>query len=253
MLSSLDHQELQALHRMATLDVGGLRVTDKAALRSAKPVDVIVQLSTPPARTARLLAAARGGSLSDADAKAAVTKSHEKFRSALEDMFPGVKDKHKHTARTTNAVRLHRSYTHSFDGVSLSVPGNRVADLLKQDGVTAVWPDTEMKAFADHEAVSAVAGREPRTGSTRPLDDGHGAATSSALLSFRTATALRHATAADRAPSFSTAPHASARSSNSGSQRVSSSTRAGAGSPAVTLSPLITRGVPRTCPSRCPR
>ncbi|MFF2253131.1 hypothetical protein [Streptomyces sp. NPDC058142] len=60
-LSSLDHQELQALHRMATLDVGGLRVTDKAALRSAKPVDVIVQLSTPPARTARLLAAARGG------------------------------------------------------------------------------------------------------------------------------------------------------------------------------------------------
>ncbi|MCX4649977.1 MULTISPECIES: hypothetical protein [unclassified Streptomyces] len=32
-LSSLDNQELQALHRMATLDVGGLRVTDK------EPVD----------------------------------------------------------------------------------------------------------------------------------------------------------------------------------------------------------------------
>ncbi|MFE5199060.1 S8 family serine peptidase [Streptomyces sp. NPDC056601] len=162
-LSSLDHQELQALHRMATLDVGGLRVTDKAALRSAKPVDVIVQLSTPPARTARLLAAARGGSLSDADAKAAVTKSHAKFRSALEDMFPAAKDKDRHTARTTNAVRLHRSYTHSFDGVSLSVPGNRVADLLKQDGVTAVWPDTEVKAFADHKAVSAVADSDQQT------------------------------------------------------------------------------------------
>lgn len=69
MLASLDGQEREALHRMATLDLGGLHVTDKA-LKSADPVDVIVQLRTPPARTARLLAAAEGRSLSETDASA---------------------------------------------------------------------------------------------------------------------------------------------------------------------------------------
>ena len=58
-LASLDDQEREALHRMATLEMGGLHVKDEV-LESADPVDVIVQLRTPPARTARLLAAAEG-------------------------------------------------------------------------------------------------------------------------------------------------------------------------------------------------
>ncbi|MCX4831949.1 S8 family serine peptidase [Streptomyces sp. NBC_01016] len=149
-LASLDDQETRALHRMAALDLGGLHVTDKAALRSAKPVDVIVQLKTPPARTARLLAAEQGRSLSDADARAAVTKAHKSFRTALDDMFPQGKSK------SAKAPTPHRTYTHSFDGVALTLPGNRVADLLDHDEVTAVWPDTKVKALADPESATAT-------------------------------------------------------------------------------------------------
>ncbi|MFE3516342.1 S8 family serine peptidase [Streptomyces sp. NPDC059166] len=151
LLSSLDEQELQALHRMAGLEIGGLHLTDKAALRSSEPVDVIVQLRTPPARTAKLLAAAEGRSLSDTEAHAAVKKAQDTFRGALEDMFP--QDKAK-SGRTAAAPRPGRTFTRSFDGVGLRVPGNRVADLLEHDEVAAVWPDSTVKALAGPESKS---------------------------------------------------------------------------------------------------
>ncbi|MEV6263180.1 S8 family serine peptidase [Streptomyces sp. NPDC051784] len=154
LLSSLDEQELQALHRMAGLDIDGLHVTDKAALRSSEPVDVIVQLRTPPARTAKLLAAAEGRSLSDAEAHGAVEKAQDGFRDALGDMFP--QDKARSGKKST-APRPGRSYTRSFDGVSLSLPGNRVADLLEHDEVAAVWPDSTVKAYADPERPATAA------------------------------------------------------------------------------------------------
>ncbi|WP_371632025.1 S8 family serine peptidase [Streptomyces sp. NBC_01259] len=164
LLASLDGQELQALHHMADLDLGGLHLTDKAALRSSEPVDVIVQLSTPPARTARLLAAAEGRTVSEAEARDAVTKAHQKFRTALEGMFArpdGAK-----TAKETPAPKPGRSFTHSFDGVSLRLPGNRVAALLDNDQVTAVWPDTTVKALAQREPVGA-----PESGAPEQSDD----------------------------------------------------------------------------------
>ncbi|WP_425828528.1 S8 family serine peptidase [Streptomyces fractus] len=154
-LASLDDQELRALHQMADLDAGGLHVTDKAALRSAAPVDVIVQLRTPPARTARLLAAAEGRPLSDAAAQGAVKKAQSNFRSALDGMFPrtGAASGGKKAA----VPRPGRTFTHSFDGMSLRVPGNRVADLLDHDEVSAVWPDTTVKALADPKPSASTA------------------------------------------------------------------------------------------------
>ncbi|WP_326739766.1 S8 family serine peptidase [Streptomyces sp. NBC_01022] len=165
-LASLDGQEREALHRMATLDIGGLHVTDKAALKSADPVDVIVQLRTPPARTARLLAAAQGCSLSETDARTAVTEAQGAFRDVLKDMFPEQQASAEKSGKQSPAPRVHRSYTHSFDGVSLSLPGDRVAELLDHAEVASVWPDSKVKALSDPEATTQ-GGRE--TGSA---DDG---------------------------------------------------------------------------------
>ncbi|OKJ71494.1 S8 family serine peptidase [Streptomyces sp. CB02460] len=162
LLASLDDQELGALHRMAALDMGGLHLTDKAALRSSKPVDVIVQLKTPPARTARLLAAAEGRTVGEDAAKDAVTKAHQRFRAGLDDMF-------KNRARTAAAPEPGRTYTHSFDGVSLRLPGDRVAELLDNDEVTAVWPDTTVKAL-DRPAPADGGGTPGPSGTTG--DDG---------------------------------------------------------------------------------
>ncbi|WP_445069191.1 S8 family serine peptidase [Streptomyces sp. SAS_281] len=161
LLASLDDQELGALHRMAALDMGGLHVTDEAALRSGKPVDVIVQLKTPPARTARLLAAAEGRTVTEAAAQDAVTKAHQRFRSALDDMF-------EDRAKTAEAPKPGRTYTHSFDGVSLRLPGDRIAELLDNDEVTAVWSDTTVKAL-DRPAPADGGGT---TGATGDGDDG---------------------------------------------------------------------------------
>ncbi|MDP5310137.1 S8 family serine peptidase [Streptomyces poriferorum] len=154
-LASLDGQEREALHRMATLDLGGLHVTDKAALKSAEPVDVIVQLRTPPARTARLLAAAEGRSLSETDARTAVTEAQSAFRDVLKDMFPEKQASAEKSGKQSPAPRLHRSYTHSFDGVSLSLPGDRVAELLDHAEVASVWPDSTVKALSDPQATGS--------------------------------------------------------------------------------------------------
>ncbi|MGW0785722.1 S8 family serine peptidase [Streptomyces sp. NPDC002913] len=164
-LASLDDQERQALHRMATLDMGGLHVTDKV-LKSADPVDVIVQLRTPPARTARLLAAAEGRSLSETDARAAVREAQGAFRDVLKDMFPERQATAGKSGRQSRAPRLHHSYTHSFDGVSLSLPGDRIAELLDHAEVASVWPDSTVKALSDPE-VTGSGGRQ-----TDGADDG---------------------------------------------------------------------------------
>ncbi|MEU1350983.1 S8 family serine peptidase [Streptomyces sp. NPDC005795] len=165
-LASLDDQERQALHRMATLDLGGLHVTDKAALKSADPVDVIVRLRTPPARTARLLAAAEGRSLSETDARAAVTEAQGAFRDVLKDMFPEKQATAGKSGKQSEVPRPRRSYTHSFDGVSISLPGDRVAELLDHAEVASVWPDSTVTALSDPEATTS-AGREAGT-----ADDG---------------------------------------------------------------------------------
>ncbi|MFE6979057.1 S8 family serine peptidase [Streptomyces sp. NPDC057682] len=165
-LASLDGQERQALHRMAGLELGGVHLSDRA-LASSDPVDVIVQLRTPPARTARLLAAAQGRELSESDARAAVTEAQDSFRDALATMFPapeaGAKGTARGTARGAVAVpKPRRSFTRSFDGVSLRLPGDRVAELLRHDGVASVWPDAEVKALSDPEATGS--GADGRTG-----------------------------------------------------------------------------------------
>ncbi|WLQ46722.1 S8 family serine peptidase [Streptomyces poriferorum] len=165
-LASLDDQEREALHRMATLDLGGLHVTDKAALKSADPVDVIVQLRTPPARTARLLAAAQGRSLSETDARTAVTEAQGAFRDVLKDMFPEKQATAGKSGKQSGAPRLRHSYTHSFDGVSLSLPGDRVAELLDHAEVASVWPDSTVKALSDPEATGSGGGE------TDGADDG---------------------------------------------------------------------------------
>ncbi|MFE7578338.1 S8 family serine peptidase [Streptomyces sp. NPDC057521] len=157
LLASLDDQERGALHRMAALDLGGLHITDKAALRSSKPVDVIVQLKTPPARTARLLAAAEGRTVSESAARDAVTKAHQRFRTGLDGMFA------KGGAKAAAAPKPGRTYTHSFDGVSLRIPGDRVAELLDNDEVTAVWPDTTVKALDRPSPVDGGGGGAPGT------------------------------------------------------------------------------------------
>lgn len=175
-LASLDDEEIRALHRTATLDLGGLHITDDKALRSAAPVDVIVQLRTPPARTARLLAAAEGRGLSSADAQKAVTKAQAEFRTVLGKMFPQA-DGRKATGADA-PPRVRHSYTRSFDGASLTLPGNRIAELLEHDEVMAVWPDAEVKAFAAPETPrSAVDGIAPAT----DVDTGTGGSADNAV------------------------------------------------------------------------
>ncbi|WP_328460287.1 S8 family serine peptidase [Streptomyces sp. NBC_00448] len=145
LLGSLSAQQRQALHQLGSIDPNALHFDDPAALKSGKPVDVIVRFRQPTANAARLLAAEQGRSLSADSARKAVQNAHAAFTSGLARAFPGGTAKKAGTSGYT----VRRGYTDSFDGVSMSLPGDKVADLLSIDQVASVWADTTVHALDD--------------------------------------------------------------------------------------------------------
>ena len=164
LLSSLSPQQRQALHRLSAIDADGLHVTDQSVLKSDRPVDVIVRFRQPAAAAARLLAAEQGRSLSAASARQAVQNAHTGFDASLAKAFPGGAGK-----KTGDGYTVRRAYTDGFDGVSMSLPGNRVADLLTLGEVASVWPDTTVHALDDQAA--GTSGTTAAAGGTDSSDE----------------------------------------------------------------------------------
>ncbi|MFI1093814.1 S8 family serine peptidase [Streptomyces sp. NPDC020917] len=152
LLASLNSQQRQALHRLSSIDADGLHFADPSVLASDRPVDVVVQFRQPAAAAARLIAAEQGRDLSAASARQAVRNAHTTFTSALAKAFPGGAARKAGSGGYT----LRRAYTDGFDGVSMSLPGDRVADLLAVDQVASVWPDTTVHALDDTAPTGAA-------------------------------------------------------------------------------------------------
>lgn len=148
LLASLSADQLQALHRLSTVDTAALHFDDRTVLESGKPVDVIVRFRQPTATAARLLAAEQGRSLPADAADRAVRDAHTSFTADLAKAMPGG------AARKAGGggYTVHRGYTRGFDGVSMTLPGDKVAGLLAIGQVAAVWPDTAVHALDDTQA-----------------------------------------------------------------------------------------------------
>ncbi|WP_031515588.1 S8 family serine peptidase [Streptomyces sp. NRRL F-5123] len=153
LLSSLSSEQLQALHRLSAVDTAALHFEDRSALESGKPVDVIVRFRQPPATAARLLAAEQGRTLTADSADRAVRDAHTSFTADLAKAMPGGAAKKAGGGGYT----VHRSYTRSFDGVGMTLPGDKVAGLLALNQVAAVWPDAAVHALDDAQGGGAAA------------------------------------------------------------------------------------------------
>ncbi|MEV6105407.1 S8 family serine peptidase [Streptomyces sp. NPDC051940] len=141
LLESLDPAQREALDRLARIDVDGLHFSDGKALASAEPVDVIVRFEQAPARTAPLFAAKQGRTLSAAEARREVADAQDAFTAALRKALPAQAD-------GKAVYNVHRRYSEGFAGAALTLPGDRVRELLAIDGVAGVWPDTTVKALS---------------------------------------------------------------------------------------------------------
>lgn len=139
---SLVHGAKSVSGRLAKSDAGLL------ALRSAKPVNVVVKLDYDA------LAAYRGGLPGLAATSPAAThrafnpksdsvKRYQNYVTGVESRFLGALRSSVPQARAGKALRL------VYGGVPLTLPGNKVAGLLKLPGVAAVQRDRMEKPLTD--------------------------------------------------------------------------------------------------------
>ena len=141
-LQKLSDSQLKALTQLHSggLDAGLVGFEGDYALPGgSQKVPVIVEFVNPPAAVAQVLTAAQTRtfmSVQSAEDKAAA--DHAAFAAGLAAMFG--------RARTfTPAYEITAEYTEAINGVAITLPADRVAELADMDCVRAVYPDSVVK------------------------------------------------------------------------------------------------------------
>ncbi|MGG2024487.1 S8 family serine peptidase [Gottfriedia sp. S16(2024)] len=138
-LSALTPAQREAIKQLKVSDKEGLQVSPDMDLTSEATTSVIVEFKDKPANTAVMVAEADGTMLSKADAQAKVDASHDTFQSDLKTIFS------KELKEKKNPYNIKCSYKKAFNGVSMTLPANKVKSLLKSSAVQAVWSDLQVQ------------------------------------------------------------------------------------------------------------
>ncbi len=115
-----------------------LLLPDSINLTSDEEISIIVELDELPEQVALALAEEEGSVLTEAEAKATVSESQEVFEEILDDVFP--QSQEKELDYTVNFT-----YTTIFNGVALTLPANKVEDLLQYEEIKAIYNDEEVE------------------------------------------------------------------------------------------------------------
>ncbi|MGG0176832.1 S8 family serine peptidase [Gottfriedia acidiceleris] len=138
-LSALTPAQREAIKQLKVSDKEGLQVSPDLDLTSDAPTSVIVEFKDKPAQTAVMVAETKGTTVSEADAQAKVDASHETFDKDLKGIFS------KELKEKKNPYKIKRAYKKAFNGVSMTLPANKVKSLLKSNAVQAVWSDLQVQ------------------------------------------------------------------------------------------------------------
>ncbi|QKE75130.1 S8 family serine peptidase [Arthrobacter citreus] len=138
-LAKLTPQQREAIKQLKLNDKEGVNLSPEVDQTSDKPTSVIVEFKDKPGQTAVLEAEADGVNLTAEDAKEKVDASHETFQKDLKTIFSSELKSKK------NPYSIKRSYKKAFNGVSMTLPANKVKALLKSNAVKAVWSDMQVQ------------------------------------------------------------------------------------------------------------
>ncbi|MEH7356383.1 S8 family serine peptidase [Neobacillus drentensis] len=130
-LASLTPEQRAALKQISTNEETGLQISSDVDLTSSNETTVIVEFKNKPAKVAQIMARAEGKQLSKTEASNLVDQDHETFTHDVQQLT----DENNKKAD----VKIHRSFKHAFNGVSISLPANQIKNLLKSNAVKAVW------------------------------------------------------------------------------------------------------------------
>ncbi|KRF58840.1 hypothetical protein ASG99_27275 [Bacillus sp. Soil768D1] len=132
LLANLTSEQRAALNELSTNEETGLQISSDTDLNSTKQTSVIIEFVNKPAKVAQIEASVEGKQLSAKDASNLVDQDHEKFQ---KDLGQVLADKN---SKKVN-YKINRSYKHAFNGVSMSLPANKIKSLLKSKAVKSVW------------------------------------------------------------------------------------------------------------------
>ncbi|MFJ7684955.1 S8 family serine peptidase [Peribacillus butanolivorans] len=132
LLANLTSEQREALNQLSTKEETGLQISSDIDLTTTEKTHVIVEFANKPAKVAKIEAASEGQQLSDSEASNLVDQDHEIFQ---KDLGQVLADKN---SKKVN-YKINRSYKHAFNGVSMSLPANKIKSLLKSKAVKTVW------------------------------------------------------------------------------------------------------------------
>lgn len=138
-LNGLTPEQRDALKALTTNEKTGLHLEKSVNLNETKEVSVIVEFKEKTQKVAILEAQLKGKTLSTAAAKTKINDNHTIFKKDLETIFQ------ENGKQKNSSYEINRTYKHAFNGVSMKLPANQVANLLKSNVVRAVYSDMKVQ------------------------------------------------------------------------------------------------------------
>lgn len=138
-LSGLSAEQRQALGQ---LEIGpGFTVSPEITTKSQDLVNVIVEFNQSPAKVEVKKAFIKGKKISLAAAKEKVEISHKEFKEHVNT----IKMRKSSGMYDSNKIEIKREYKNAFNGVSMTLPGFAVEELLQSGEVKRIWSDAQVQ------------------------------------------------------------------------------------------------------------
>ncbi|GAA0437920.1 S8 family serine peptidase [Virgibacillus salarius] len=131
-LSDLSAEERKAIHELEANQ--GFTIHPDINVETSEPVQVIVEFKQDPAKVevAKAKAMKSRSKVTLTQASDKVEASHKQFKESLQKM--------KKT-KAANEPAITYEYRHAINGVAMTLPGNKVKDLIQTGVVKRVWKD----------------------------------------------------------------------------------------------------------------
>ncbi|PAE26689.1 S8 family serine peptidase [Bacillus sp. 7894-2] len=138
-LSSLSKEQRDALEQ---LEVGpGFVISPEVNTSTPELVEVIVEFNQPPAKVELKKEALKGKKTSLQAAKEKVDKSHNEFKTHVIKL----KSKKGSLLYDASKIEVKREYKNAFNGVSMTLPGIAVDELLQSGAVKRIWSNAQVQ------------------------------------------------------------------------------------------------------------
>lgn len=136
-LASLSDEQRQALKE---LEIGpGFIISPDINTKSNELVDIIVEFNQSPAQVEVKKATLKNKKLSLTAAKDKVEKSHKEFKEHVQSL------KSRKSNYDSSKIAIKREYKNAFNGVSMTMPGTAIEELLQSGTVKRIWSDAQVQ------------------------------------------------------------------------------------------------------------